>query len=263
MGVLNATPDSFSDGGRYLDPEKAVRRALEMEAEGADMIDVGGESTRPGAEPVSVEEQIRRVLPVIAGIREHATLPISIDTVNSEVARAALEAGADIVNDISCCGDPQMAETVARYGAGFVIMHIQGEPKTMQDNPHYTDVVEEVECCLLRVARSVEAAGVSREQICLDPGIGFGKLLAHNLALIGASGRFRASGYPVLLGMSRKSFIGMLAGGKADDRLEGSLAAAVAGALAGADVLRVHDVAASRKALSVADALRSHLPFRV
>lgn len=262
MGVLNVTPDSFSDGGWFLDPERALTRALDMVEQGADIIDIGGESSRPGSEPVGAEEELARVLPVVEALRRATDAPISVDTTKAQVARRALEAGADIVNDITALGgDPEMAEVVAEQGAGLVLMHMRGKPKTMQQAPHYLDAVGEIEDYLRYRIEGARAAGVDLEQICVDPGIGFGKRLEDNLALIAAGWRLRRLGTPVLLGMSRKSFIGTLSNElPPSERLEGSLAAAAAGALLGADIVRAHDVGATRRALAVADGLKPYVP---
>lgn len=257
MGVLNVTPDSFFDGGRYCDTGAAVQRGLEMLAAGADIVDVGGESTRPGAVPVEAGEERARVLPVIGELhkRDPEAL-ISIDTSKAEVADAALGAGATVVNDISgLTFDPEMAWTTARHGAGLVLMHIQNRPAEMQRNPDYDDVVEEVfEFLRDSVSRAV-AAGVPGENIAVDPGIGFGKTLKHNLALLNRLDRLHQLGRPVLAGLSRKSFIGAVLGGQPEERLAGSLGAAVAAAHHGAHILRVHDVEASVSALRMADAI--------
>ena len=259
-GVLNVTPDSFSDGGRYVDPRRAVERACAMAEAGADLLDVGGESSRPGSAPVPYEVELERVLPVIEGIRTVSDIPLSIDTTKAVVARRALDRGVEIVNDITALrGDPEMAEVVAEFEAGLVLMHMLGGPRTMQDRPSYEDVVGEVEEFFEERIEAALAAGIERDCLCLDPGIGFGKRLEDNLALIAACRRFRRLGAPVLLGMSRKSFIGELLDTPIDERLEGSLAAAVAGVLHGADIVRVHDVAETRKALAVADALKGRL----
>ena len=258
-GVLNVTPDSFSDGGRFFRTEDAVRRARQMAEEGADFIDVGGESSRPGSVRLGTQEELRRVLPVIEEVRAMMDVAISVDTARAEVARAAIERGAEIVNDITALrGDPEMGRVVADSGAGLILMHMQGTPETMQENPRYDDVVAEVEAFLEERIQTAEDAGIERERLCIDPGIGFGKTLDHNLALIAAAGRLRRLGVPVLLGASRKSFIGALLDLPADERLEGSLAAAVVGVLQGADVVRVHDVQATRRAVAIADALRPH-----
>ncbi len=262
MGVLNVTPDSFSDGGKYLDPDVAVAHALCMVDEGADIIDVGGESTRPrgtaygeGAEPVDVAEELRRVLPVIERLAQVSDVPISIDTYKAEVARRALEAGAVIVNDISGLRfDAQMAEVIGRAGASVVIMHIKGTPKTMQLNPEYADLFAEIKAYLAEGVDKARQAGIT--QIMIDPGIGFGKRLEHNLRLIGGLEQFRSLGYPLLIGASRKSFIGALLDVPVGERLEGSLAAAVAAVLHGASILRVHDVRETKRAVTIADAIK-------
>lgn len=254
-GILNVTPDSFSDGGNWASAEAAVARALEMEAQGADLLDIGGESSRPGSAPVSLEDEKRRVLPVLEALAGRLKIPVSVDTCKPELAELAVKAGADIINDITGFKDAAMIEAAARSGAGVVAMHMQGEPRTMQAAPAYVDVVAEVKEFLAGRASALRAAGV--KDIILDPGIGFGKTLEHNLALIARLGELRALGYPVLLGVSRKKFIGTLAGGEPQERLSGTIAACVAGAAAGADILRVHDVAECRKALLVADAIRA------
>jgi dihydropteroate synthase len=256
MGVLNCTPDSFSDGGSYPTAEAAIRRACQMIDEGADIIDVGGESTRPGSNPMPEKEQIRRTVPVIAGIRRQWDGPISIDTTRAQVARETIDAGANWINDISALrDDPQMVCTVAEFGTCVVMMHMQGAPRIMQEAPVYNDVIEEVGGFLKERATWAQAQGVAREKIILDPGIGFGKTLEHNLAVLHHIRRFNALGYPVLIGASRKSFIGMITGDEVTDRLEGSLAAAAWAATQGARVVRVHDVRATHRALEVAWAI--------
>ena len=233
MGVLNVTPDSFSDGGRWLDPEVAVTHGLRMVAEGADVIDVGGESTRPGAEPVPVDEELRRVLPVVEALAAHVR--VSIDTRKAEVAGAAIEAGATLVNDVSA----SLASVAAAGGAGWVAMHMQGDPRTMQQAPAYDDVVAEVRTFLVERAAS---AGV--DEVWIDPGIGFGKTLEHNLTLLRRLGELVATGYPVVVGTSRKAFLGRLTGGAGvDDRVEASIATAAWSLSQGAAMVRVHDVA--------------------
>ncbi|MDQ3641274.1 MAG: dihydropteroate synthase [Actinomycetota bacterium] len=233
MGVLNVTPDSFSDGGRWLDPEAAVMHGLRMVAEGADVIDVGGESTRPGAEPVPADEELRRVLPVVEGLAGHVR--VSIDTRKAEVAEAAIGAGATLVNDVSA----SLAPVAAAGGAGWVAMHMQGDPRTMQQAPAYDDVVAEVRAFLVERA---ESAGV--EEVWIDPGIGFGKTLEHNLTLLRRLGELVATGYPVVVGTSRKAFLGRLTGGAGvDDRVEASIATAAWSLSQGAAMVRVHDVA--------------------
>jgi dihydropteroate synthase len=257
MGVLNVTPDSFYDGGRYYAPGAAVNRGLEMLAAGADMVDVGGESTRPESVPVDAAEEADRVLPVIGELHRRAPEAlISIDTSKAVVAAAALEAGASVVNDISgLTFDPQMGETAARYRAGLVLMHIQNRPADMQKKPMYGDVVEEVSSFLEASLSRARAAGVAAEKIAVDPGIGFGKTPAHNLALLDRLSALHRLGRPVLVGLSRKSFIGAVLGGEPEQRLAGSLGAAVAAAFRGAHILRVHDVSASVGALRMADAV--------
>lgn len=257
MGVLNVTPDSFYDGGRRPDPERAIDDALIMAADGAAIVDIGGESTRPGAEPVSTGEELDRVLPIIEGVRRRSSVPISIDTYKAAVARAALCAGADIVNDISALRfDPEMVALLAQERVPVILMHMQGTPRTMQSEPRYDDVVREVGEFLAAQTDRAMRAGLAREQIVIDPGIGFGKSLAHNLSLLRDLSEFLTLGQPLLVGASRKRFIGNLLNLEADERLEGSLAAAVAAALAGANILRVHDVKETVRALRVADAIR-------
>jgi dihydropteroate synthase len=257
MGVLNITPDSFFDGGRYFDSRMAVQRGLEMLAAGADIIDVGGESTRPGSVAVDAGEEMDRVVPVIEEL--HRLAPealISIDTNKAVVAARALGAGAAVVNDISgLTFDPLMAETVAGHDAGLVLMHIQNRPLEMQRKPEYRNVVEEVFCFLDDALSRAETSGVAVEKIAVDPGIGFGKTLAHNLALLNRLDNLHRLGRPVLVGLSRKSFIGALLGVEPEKRLAGSLGAAVAAALWGAHILRVHDVEESVSALKMADAI--------
>ena len=258
MGVVNVTPDSFSDGGRHLEREAAVRHALSLAEAGADLVDVGGESTRPGAEQVPLQVELDRVLPVLEAVRARSDVPVSIDTRKAAVAREALRVGAVLVNDVSGLGhDPALANAVAEAGAALALMHIQGTPETMQADPRYDDVVAEViELLSGRIDRAV-AAGVARERVWVDPGIGFGKTAGHNLFLLRHLGELRVLGAPVLVGTSRKRFIGALSGGKPpEQRLPGSLASIAAVAvLQGADVVRVHDVAEARDALAVADAI--------
>lgn len=243
MGVLNVTPDSFSDGGKFLATASASHRARAMVEEGADILDVGGESTRPGSEGVSVEEEISRVIPVIQAIVSECSTPVSVDTSKAAVAEAALQAGAKIVNDVSGLSDPGMMDVVRRYQAGLVIMHMKGTPRSMQDAPVYEDVTSEVGSFLSGRVRTAIAAGIAAEQIVVDPGIGFGKTLEHNLTLLQSIGELGAmTGRPVLIGVSRKRFIGMITGRDVQDRLAGSLAAAGFAVLRGARVLRVHDV---------------------
>ncbi len=244
MGILNVTPDSFSDGGQFLDPARAVAHGLQMAAEGAALLDIGGESTRPGSEPVPAAEQIRRVVPVIAELHRQTAIPISIDTNNVDVARAALGAGAGIVNDITALSDDRMAELVAAAQVPVVLMHMQGTPATMQKEPTYEDVVEDVLAFLLDRARRADRFGIPPQHIFLDPGIGFGKTLPHNLRLLKHIGRFVATGYRVLVGASRKRFLGTLTGKDAPaDRLFGTAATVALCAASGVAVVRVHDVA--------------------
>jgi dihydropteroate synthase len=255
MGILNVTPDSFSDGGRYFDPETALRRGLEMVDQGADLVDIGGESTRPGSEPVSAEEEWRRIRPVIQGLAAKVDIPLSVDTMKPEVAAQAIDTGVSIVNDVSGMRDEAMVHLVAARRVGVVAMHMLGNPKTMQDHPTYADVVEEVRAFLAERIRSLEAAGVSSDAIAIDPGVGFGKALAHNLALLRHLDRLVDLGHPIVVGVSRKSFIGRFGGGEAGDRLAGSLAAATLAVARGAQIVRVHDVAETVRAMRVADAL--------
>ncbi len=258
MGIVNVTPDSFSDGGRHDSTAAAIAHGRKLIADGADILDIGGESTRPGAAAVSSDEEITRVLPVIAGLRDSGS-PLSIDTMKPAVARAAIAAGAAIWNDVTALAAPGACETAADLGCDVVLMHMKGEPRTMQDDPRYDDVVAEVDAFLLARAEAAMAAGVAREKIWLDPGIGFGKTVAHNLALLAALPRFVALGYPILLGASRKRFIATLdpLGRDADARLGGSLAAALIGATAGVAALRVHDVRETVQALTVQAAVAS------
>lgn len=257
MGIINVTPDSFFDGGRRLEAAAAVAAGVAMIASGADILDVGGESTRPGAAPVSEEEEMARVLPVVRGLRARIGAPISIDTYKASVARAALEEGADIVNDISALRfDPGMAALVAAEKVPLILMHMQGTPRTMQQDPQYRDVVREVRDFLAAQLYAALEAGVAQEAVIVDPGIGFGKTVEHNLELLRGLPALAALGQPLLVGASRKTFIGKILGAEPADRLEGSLAAAVAAVLGGANILRVHDVAETVKAVRIADALR-------
>jgi dihydropteroate synthase len=254
MGVVNVTPDSFSDGGRYLDAGAAVRHGEKLVGDGAEILDVGGESTRPGAEPVAEAEELRRTEPVVAALAGKA--PLSIDTSKAAVATAALDAGAEIVNDVTALrGDPEMAAVCAERGSTVVLMHMPGSPRTMQDDPRYGDVVEDVRAFLAERTEVAVAAGVAEERIWLDPGIGFGKTLEHNLELLRRLGELRELGRPLVIGTSRKSFIGKIDGSAVDDRLGGTIASSVLAAAEGADVLRVHDVAEMGQALRVAAAV--------
>lgn len=255
MGVVNVTPDSFSDGGRFLDPGQAVDHALRLEDEGADLLDIGGESTRPGADPVPAEEEMRRVLPVLEALSGRVKATLSVDTMKPEVAHAALAAGARVVNDVTGLRDPEMLPVLLRHGAAVIIMHMRGTPKNMRELAQYGDVVTEVRDWLLDRAEGARLAGVS--EVAIDPGIGFAKTPAHSFELLRRFSEFTATGYPAVAGASRKSFLGLLEGqSRVEDRLEGSLAAAVIAALAGAAVLRVHDVLATRRAVAVVEAVR-------
>jgi dihydropteroate synthase len=256
MGVVNVTPDSFSDGGAYFDAGKAVDRGLEMAAEGADIVDVGGESTRPGARPVAEAEEIGRVVPVIAALRTKTPVLISVDTTKAAVARAALDAGADIVNDTSAFRfDPAMPGVVARAQAGVILMHMQGTPLTMQDAPRYDDLIGEISGFLAERIRVAAAAGIPGERVIVDPGIGFGKTLDHNLEILRRQESFLALGRPLLLGFSRKAFLGKILGLPPTDRLEGTIAAAVLSVERGAHILRVHDVGPVARAVRSAEAI--------
>jgi dihydropteroate synthase len=255
MGVVNVTPDSFSDGGLYLDPEAAIVHGRELVDDGAAILDVGGESTRPGAAPVPADEELRRVVPVVEGLAGVGA-EISVDTSKASVAAAALDAGATIVNDVTALrGAPEMAALVADRGAGLVLMHMAGEPRTMQVDPHYDDVVAEVRDFLAERLAFAVAAGVEEAKIWLDPGIGFGKTAAHNFELLRALPELAALGRPLVVGTSRKSFIGRADGSEPDDRLGGTIATSVLAAASGAAVLRVHDVREMSQALRVASAV--------
>ncbi|MFO1488787.1 MAG: dihydropteroate synthase [Verrucomicrobiota bacterium] len=258
MGIVNVTPDSFSDGGRFLDHAAAVQHGLALTQQGADILDVGGESTRPGAEPVTVEEELRRVLPVIRDLAAQVKVPISIDTVKPGVARAALEAGASIVNDIAASREEEsLWRLVAETGAGYVCMHMQGTPQTMQLNPVYADVVRDLEIFFSERLNRMRGCGVHEEQIIFDVGIGFGKTLEHNLQLLGALAGFQRLGRPLLLGASRKSFIGKLLGAGPEDRLAASLACASLAVESGVQIVRAHDVAETLQAVRLTEAVVS------
>jgi dihydropteroate synthase len=258
MGILNLTPDSFYDGGRYNELDRAIARAEEMAEEGADIIDVGGESTRPGSEPVSVEEEMRRVLPVIRELAKRVDLPISIDTYKSEVARAAIEEGAEIVNDISAMRfDERMLEVVRGKKVGVVLMHMKGTPKDMQVNPYYEDVVGEVYVFLRERAEWAMKNGVDKDHLIIDPGIGFGKRVSDNLELIKRLPEFKSLGLPILIGPSRKSFIGNILGGlPPEERLEGTASAVAISVMNGANIIRVHDVREMKRVIEVAYAIK-------
>lgn len=254
MGILNVTPDSFSDGGQFDSTQQAVTRALEMEKQGAEIIDIGGESTRPGAEPVSQEEELKRVIPVIEGIRQKSDVYISIDTYKSKVAEAALEAGADIVNDISGLNfDSNMAAVVAKHDATLVVMHIKGTPRNMQIDPQYENIYDEILEYLDDSIQKARKAGIAKDKIIVDPGIGFGKKWDDNYLILRHLKEFKSSGQPLLIGPSRKSFLGKLLDRPVDQRLEGTLAAVTAGIMNGADIVRVHDVSQAVQVVQVAD----------
>ena len=261
VGIVNVTPDSFSDGGRWRDPEAALAHALALVEEGADLLDVGGESTRPGAAPVSAEEELARVRPLLERLCPRSPVPVSIDTVKPAVAEAALDLGARIINDVGGLrepgtgGLPAMAQLAARHGASLFVMHMQGDPRTMQTAPRYGDVLDEVGDFLAYAAVRAQAAGIPHECLALDPGIGFGKTLAHNLALLRGVDTLAGRGYPVLVGVSRKRLFGDLLGLPVDQRVEAGLAAAVAAVLRGARLVRTHDVRATARALRTAEAL--------
>ena len=259
MGILNVTPDSFSDGGQFQLVENAVARALQMEADGADIIDIGGESTRPGAEPVMLEEELRRTIPVIRELATRVRTPISIDTTKAEVARQALEAGAEIVNDISgLTFDPEMLEVCRLHDAGICLMHIQGTPQTMQQNPTYVDVVQEVIDFLQQQVDRCLMAGILPERMCIDPGIGFGKTAEHNLQLLKSVSRLqRDLQRPVLIGHSRKRFLSKILGRSVDERESGTIGVSIALAEQGVDILRIHDVRSVRDAIVAWDMVRS------
>lgn len=255
MGILNVTPDSFSDGGTYLDPNAAVDAALKMEADGADILDIGGESTRPYSDIVPADEELRRVIPVIERLGSRLRIPISIDTSKSRVAAAAIDAGAEIINDVTGLeGDPLMTDTALSRPVGLCLMHMQGTPRTMQDAPSYQDVVQEVFQYLAARLQFCREIGIPQNRVCLDPGIGFGKSHEHNLQLVRGIASFRRLGCPLLVGHSRKGFIGSLLGDKQADRMAATLGASMALAASGADVLRVHDVRQTVEALKLFDA---------
>jgi len=255
MGILNITPDSFSDGGHYLDPERALERAWEMVEEGADLIDIGGESSRPGAQSISVEEELQRIIPIIQVLAKKIPVPLSVDTVKAKVAEAALDMGASIINDISALNfDSQMAEVIARYQAPVILMHMLGNPQTMQQNPIYSDLIGQIKQYLNDNLRKAEDQGV--EQIILDPGIGFGKTVAHNLRILQELDKLLDLKRPLLIGASRKSFIGNVLDLPVDDRLEGSLAVACWAAIKGVHIIRIHDVKQTRRVLGMIEAIQ-------
>ncbi|MFO0821765.1 MAG: dihydropteroate synthase [Gemmataceae bacterium] len=256
LGILNVTPDSFSDGGRFTDTASAVEHALHLVAEGADILDVGGESTRPRAETVPLDEELRRVVPVVADLCRRSSVPVSVDTMKPEVARRCLDAGAAIINDVAGFRDPEMVRVAAEHKAAVIVMHMQGTPQTMQVNPQYANVTREVGEFFEERLRDLAKSGISPEAVCLDPGIGFGKTQEHNLELLANLGEFARFGRPLCLGVSRKGFIGALCGREKADRLAGSLAVACfAAARNEAHLLRVHDVAATRDAAVMLEAI--------
>ncbi|MEE8360001.1 MAG: dihydropteroate synthase [Candidatus Omnitrophota bacterium] len=255
-GILNITPDSFSDGGRFADTNSAFDHALQMARDGADIIDIGGESTRPGAGPVTAEDELRRVLPVIERLKDRLKIPISIDTCKSLVAEAAIRCGASIINDITGLkGDQEMAQVAARYGIPVVVMHMKGHPRTMQNNPRYDDLITEIIENLKESIDIAKKAGMDEENIIIDPGIGFGKTLEHNITIIRELGRFKELGRPIMIGLSRKSFIGQILNRDVSGRLMGTAAAVALSILNGADIVRVHDVKEIRDATRITDSI--------
>ncbi len=257
MGIVNVTPDSFSDGGRFSSADKAIAHAHDLVAQGADILDIGGESTRPGATPVPLDEELNRVIPVIEGLAGIG-IPLSIDTYKPEVMREAIKAGVDIVNDVCALQEPQALEIVAASDVGVCLMHMQGRPQNMQQDPQYQDVVKEVYDFLQARLAAAEQAGIAKTRITLDPGFGFGKRTAHNLALLEGLSTLQKLGAPLLIGLSRKSVLGQVAGTDVNERLYASLAASVIAVMKGANIVRVHDVKATVEALKVASAVMQH-----
>ncbi len=255
MGILNVTPDSFSDGGLHATTQAAISKAWQMIEDGADVIDIGGESTRPGAQSVNLDDELARVLPVIAALRD-APVPLSVDTMKPQVMQAALDAGAVLINDVNALRTPGALDVVAASDAGVCLMHMQGAPRTMQASPHYHNVVAEVGIFLAERVAVVKAAGIPDRRIMLDPGFGFGKSQQHNLALLRDMGQLAKMGYPLLLGISRKSILGAITGRPVDERMPASIAAALYGVMHGASMVRVHDVAETRDALQIYKAIR-------
>lgn len=256
MGILNITPDSFSDGGRFQERDAALWHVEQMLAEGADIIDVGGESTRPGSEQVSVQAELERVVPMVAAIRERFDAVVSVDTSKPEVMLAAVEAGADLVNDVCALREPGALEVCARMSVPICLMHMQGQPRTMQQAPHYEDIVGDISCFFSERIVACEQAGIARDRLILDPGFGFGKTLQHNVGLLRRLDEFSVFGLPILVGVSRKSMIGALLGERpVDGRLHGSVAAAVIAAMKGANILRAHDVGATVDAVKLVNAV--------
>jgi dihydropteroate synthase len=257
MGILNVTPNSFSDGGFFFEKEKAIAHGLKMVEEGADIIDIGGESTRPGSKPLESEEELRRVIPVIESITKEVDVPISIDTYKSNVAERAIGAGAEIINDISGLHfDPRLAKVAAKEETPLILMHIRGTPETMQKDVHYDSLFSEILQYLKESIRTAESSGVDPRKIIIDPGIGFGKTVLDNLLIIKNLYEFRILGKPILLGTSRKTFIGKILNAEVEDRLEGTLSSIAIGVLKGAHIIRSHDVLQAKKAIAVADAIR-------
>lgn len=258
MGVINVTPDSFSDGGLFLEPAKAIEHGLKMAEEGAEIIEVGGESSRPGSDPLPLEEELRRVIPVVEGLASCIRIPISVDTYKSQVAERAIEGGAQMINDISGLSfDPQMASVAARYDSPLIIMHIKGSPKTMQQNPHYDDLMGEIIAYLRDRMKKAERAGVDPSQVIVDPGIGFGKRVRDNLVILNRLDDLNILGRPILIGTSRKSFIGSVLGLEVHQREIGTLATVAVSAMKGAHIVRVHDVAPARQVIDMVDAIRN------
>ena len=258
MGILNVTPDSFSEGGMYLDKVAAIDRGFQMLAEGADIVDIGGESTRPGAEDVDAEEESSRVIPVISALRSKTDAAISIDTTKASVAKQAIEAGADIINDVSALThDEAMASVAAETGAGVILMHMQGSPRTMQEDPHYANVVQDVLGYLTARVEELSRLGIKREAMAIDPGIGFGKTQEHNLHLLAGLDELINSGMPVIVGLSRKSFLGRITGRPVEERMSGSLAGLSFCAMKGVHVMRVHDVKESADTVKVISSIRN------
>lgn len=259
MGVLNVTPDSFSDGGLYFDPVAAVKRAVEMAEQGADLIDIGAESSRPGAEPIDEQEELRRLLPVLTEVCRELPVPVSVDTTKASVARRALDAGAIIINDISALRfDPAMGDVIAKAGAGVVLMHMQGTPQTMQRDPRYRDVVGEIRNFFVERIQAARESGISEDRIILDPGFGFGKNLEHNLTLLAHLDAFTALGRPILAGVSRKAFIGRILDRPVGERLMGTAAAVAVAVMRGARLVRVHEVDRMRDVVRMVEAILAH-----
>ena len=258
MGIINATPDSFSDGGRYASPQKAIEEGLRMVEEGADILDIGGESTRPGSDAVSVDEELKRVVPVIRGLAAKLSIPLSVDTMKAEVAREALRAGAEIINDVSSLSyDKAMGKTISAAGAGVILMHMRGNPKVMQQGDlTYPSLLDNIAGFLKERMETARMEGIDFTQIVIDPGIGFGKTADDNLRLIRHLGEFKRLGRPILMGVSRKAFIGKITGGLPSERIEGTAAAVTASILGGAQIVRVHDVPVMKKVALMADAIR-------